>query len=52
MTCPCGQELNETITDPYSHVKYEGDKMVYAVCVHGHLVINNTGNWEEDFNKD
>jgi len=52
MTCPCGQELDKNITDPYSYVRYKKDEMVYAVCIHGHIVINNTGKWKEDYNKD
>jgi hypothetical protein len=39
MYCPCGQEIESTSCD-YSQAIYKGNEIVYAVCVHGFVVIN------------
>jgi hypothetical protein len=41
MYCPCGAEDNNTSGTPYSFVGYNSKgEIVYAVCVHGFVVIN------------
>jgi len=37
--CPCGAELT-TSAYPYSYVQYENGEIVYAICIHGIVVID------------
>jgi len=40
MYCPCGQEIKGTLDYPYSQVIYEDGEIIYAVCIHGFVIIN------------
>jgi len=50
MQCPCGEKMEGTNANPYSYVRYdENSQIIYAICFHGHIVINKTGKWKDDF---
>ena len=40
MYCPCGQEIESTNAYPYSQVTYKDGEIIYAVCIHGFVIIN------------
>jgi hypothetical protein len=44
MYCPCGQEIENTSCDCYSQVTYKDGEIIYAVCIHGFVIINKGGN--------
>lgn len=48
MYCPCGMEHNETQFNGYSQVTYRDGEIVFAVCLHGYVVINKLGDNKEE----
>jgi hypothetical protein len=40
MYCPCGAEIESTSSYPYSQVTYKDGEIIYAVCIHGFVIIN------------
>ena len=40
MYCLCGAEIESTSSCQYSQVIYKDGEIIYAVCVHGFVVIN------------
>ena len=40
MYCPCGAEIESTSATLYSQVIYKGEEIIYAVCIHGFVIIN------------
>lgn len=40
MYCPCGREIESTSTTFYSIATYKDGEIIYAVCIHGFVVIN------------
>lgn len=52
--CPCGQSIeSSSAANPYTIIHYnEKGDIVYAICVHGHVVINKTTESLEEFNKE
>jgi len=53
--CPCGMKLDSTSTIPsYLQTIYHNNEIVYAICMHGHVVIDklNKGENNENRNKE
>ena len=49
MICPCGRESNSSNPNPYAFSRYnEKGELIYAICFHGHIVVNKTGKWQDD----
>jgi hypothetical protein len=48
MYCPCGAEIEDTSSNPYSQVTYKDGEIIYAVCIHGFVIINKGENNGEE----
>ncbi len=41
MICPCGKPIETTSADPFVLIQYDKESIVYAVCQHRVVVVDN-----------